>query len=180
MSKIANITYLDYWSGREFVTRADLNAKFLCEMSEVTFFRLWSALLFFRANIARDFTNEGKSTSLIEFMGSFKKGSRYCRNIFSKNQVAKINTCSQESVTTFFNLIGEQVLDTATVENVLPLWCLSALPNSFCEFLFKFFNNRLGLNQRTAHFGGVTRSCTFCFVQKCRKIEINECFPFHC
>ena len=90
MSKISNITYLDCWSGREFVTRADLNAKFLCEMSEVTFFRLWSALLFLRANITRDFTNEGKSTSLIEFMSSFKKGSRYCRNIFSKIRRQKL------------------------------------------------------------------------------------------
>ena len=148
-------------------------------MSEVTFFRLRSALLFFRANIARDYKNEGKSTSLIEFFGSFKKGSRYCRNIFSKNQAAKINTCTQESVTTFFNLIGEQVPDSASVENVLPLWCLTALPNSFREFLFKFFNNRLGLNQRTAHFGGVTRSCTFCLIDNNPLVDESFCHLFY-
>ena len=30
------------------------------------------------------------------------------------------------------------------------------------EFIFKFYNNKLGLNTRTSHFGGDTRDCTFC------------------
>ena len=30
------------------------------------------------------------------------------------------------------------------------------------EFIYKFYNNKLGLNQRTAHFLGNSPNCTFC------------------
>ena len=56
----------------------------------------------------------------------------------------------------------EPVPDASDIEAVNSLWCLNSLPNKFREFLFKFYNNRLGLNVRTSHFGGETRYCTFC------------------
>ena len=55
--------------------------------------------------------------------------------------------------------------DDQVVENAISLWSLPSLPNNFCKFLFKFFNNRLGLNVRTAHFGGESRFCTFCSLE---------------
>ena len=69
-----------------------------------------------------------------------------------------------ESIVTFFNLISEPIPDHWDLENVISLWSLPTLPNKFRKFLFKFFNNRLGLNVRTSHFGGETRYCTFCLI----------------
>ena len=59
----------------------------------------------------------------------------------------------------------EPVPDASDIEAVNSLWCLNSLPNKFREFLFKFYNNRLGLNVRTSHFGGETRYCTFCQIE---------------
>ena len=66
------------------------------------------------------------------------------------------------SVSTFFTLVGLEITDPTTVGNCLSLWNLSYLPNKFREFIFKFYNNKLGINTRTSHFGGDSRSCTFC------------------
>ena len=41
-------------------------------------------------------------------------------------------------------------------------WTLPYLSNRFREFIFKFFNNKLGLNTRTSHFLNTDRRCTFC------------------
>ena len=59
-----------------------------------------------------------------------------------------------ENILKFFDLISLPILDKQEVENVSAFWSITALPNKFREFLFKFFNNRLGLNARTVHFGG--------------------------
>ena len=62
----------------------------------------------------------------------------------------------------FFNICGVLVPDSETLESVLPLWTINAIPNQHREFIFKFFNNKLRINTRTFHFGGSTRFCTFC------------------
>jgi hypothetical protein len=45
------------------------------------------------------------------------------------------------------------------------VWNNSGLTNRFKTFLFKFFNNLLGINTRISHFvPDATRKCTFCTV----------------
>ena len=93
---------------------------------------------------------------LTGFFSSFKKGSRFFRNILAKGK-----TKVSEPIP-FFRIIGMAPQDPLVVKKVLPLWCLTTLPNQLREFIFKFFYNRLGLNARTVHFGGDTNLCTFC------------------
>ena len=164
LNKISKIKYSDCWLGDTFISRTELNNKFECELSEITFLRLQSALFYFRAKKGGQVTPES-STSIAEFLNSFKKGSRFCRNILVKRDKKTNLIVNQESVRTFFELISEPVCDCSLIENTLALWSIPALPNSFREFLFKFFNNKLGLNLRTAHFGGDTRFCTFCLIE---------------
>ena len=70
-----------------------------------------------------------------------------------------------DTVVIFFNLVSGPVPIAQEIENALSLWCITTLPNKFREFLFKFFNNRLGLNLRPVNFGGETRFCTFCVIE---------------
>ena len=123
-----------------------------------------SALTLFRAN-ARKTTQDDPPVSLGMFFGSFKKGSKYCRNILAKKNITRLCVSSGETVQKIFTLISHPVQDDQVVENAISLWSLPLLPNNFCEFLFKFLNNRLGLNVRTAHFGGESRFCTFCSLE---------------
>ena len=52
--------------------------------------------------------------------------------------------------------------ENSVLKHLYSLWNMSSFFNSFREFLLKFFNNQLGLNSRTIHFGGTDRCCTFC------------------
>ena len=108
--------------------------------------------------------NHDAAISIDEFFRSFKRGSKSCRKILSKKEILEYSIVESESVITFFKLISEPIPEQGEVENVASLWSLPALPNRFREFLFKYFNNRLGINSRTAHFGGDTRYCTFCLI----------------
>ena len=47
LNKISKIKYSDCWLGDTFISRTELNNKFECELSEITFFRLRSALFLF-------------------------------------------------------------------------------------------------------------------------------------
>ena len=161
--KISKIKYSDCWEGENFKTRTSLNAKFLCNLSEAAFFRLRAALLYFRSKGGMT-DNHDAAISIDEFFRSFKRGSKSCRKILSKKEILEYSIVESESVITFFKLISEPIPEQGEVENVASLWSLPALPNRFREFLFKYFNNRLGINSRTAHFGGDTRYCTFCLI----------------
>ena len=99
------------------------------------------------------------------FFGSFKKGSKYCRNVLLKKNIHMVEITRGENILKFFDLISLPIPDKQEVENVSAFWSITTLPNKFREFLFKFFNNRLGLNVRTVHFGGETRFCTFCLLE---------------
>ena len=76
-----------------------------------------------------------------------------------KNDVKKI-----PNVLTFFTLIRLEIPDAGTIGNFLSLWNLTFIPNKLRDFIFKFYNNRLGINTRTSHFGANTRNCTFCAI----------------
>ena len=101
-----------------------------------------------------------------EYFASFKKGSKSCRNILAKPVKVKADPCKLTNIITFFQLIGTEIPPRTTVYNFVGIWNLSFIPNKLRDFIFKFYNNKLGLNTRTSHFGGDTRACTFCFLLK--------------
>ena len=129
-------------------------------------------MLLFNKNKLKN--REGDAISIADFFSSFKKGSKSCRKILTKKTSKSIDSRKLTTVTTFFLLINLKLPDTCTIGNFHSLWNLSYLPNKFREFIFKFYNNKLGINIRTSHFGGGTRDCTFCTLQGYN--EIDESF----
>ena len=63
---------------------------------------------------------------------------------------------------TFCSLLDLPIPSDDFLSKILNLWTLPYLKNRFREFIYKFYNNKLGLNQRTAHFLGNSPNCTFC------------------
>ena len=153
---ISKIKYCDLWDGDNFGQRLELNAKFGCNISMATYFQLRASIFHFLTVRKLPVELSPITMDLTGFFSSFKKGSRFCRNI-----LAKCKTKVAEPIP-FFRIIGIEPQDPMLVKKVLPLWCLTILPNQLREFIFKFFYNRLGLNARTVHFGGDTNLCTFC------------------
>ena len=63
----------------------------------------------------------------------------------------------------FFTLVRLPVPNKEIIETVLGLWNTGGLNNRIRTFIFKFYNNLLGLNTRLSHFvANQTRGCTFC------------------
>jgi hypothetical protein len=98
---------------------------------------------------------------MADFLFSFKKGSRSIRRVLESDN-PPIEQSHLTHMQTFFDLTNIQPVENITVKNAIGLWGKHFLPNRLREFLFKFFNNSLGLNVRTIHFGGRTRHCSFC------------------
>ena len=148
-------------------------------ISLATYFRLRMALAL--ANTTFGSSEVVKPQSIGTFFASYKKGSKFCRKILGN--IDPVKTVSKLQVlSTFFALINEPAPEYKNVFSFLPLWNTNGLPNRMRDFLFKFFNNQLGLNTRTSHFGGESRSCTFCVLLK-KQDPPEESFShlfFHC
>ena len=89
------------------------------------------------------------------------------RRVFERERCKKINICNGTSVTTFFRLLGETILDKQQLKNINGLWGHNFLSNKQREFLFKFYNKTLAINTRVFHFvENNSRSCTLCVANK--------------
>ena len=158
---IARLKYSDCHVGNRLRDFVDLNNITGINISLATYFRLRLALKY----AAKTLEGGGSSQSIESFFASYKKGSKYCRKVLGR--VDPETTISKLQVlNTFYTLVGTQSPEYKNAFNFLPLWNTYGIPNRMRDFLFKFYNNQLGLNTRTSHFGGETRSCTFCFILK--------------
>jgi hypothetical protein len=73
------------------------------------------------------------------------------------------NNCTQ----TFLDFIGTPVLEESTLKHCWSAWNNTYFGNQQREFLFKFFNNILGLNARVTHFAlNVSAECTVCIANQ--------------
>ena len=160
--KIVNLKYGDCWEGGEFLSLDRLNSDFSLNLTAVIYFRLRCALLYFKSKNKTNSDLDGSGIS--DFFKSFKKGSKSCRKIIGRSSILKnkIVARDQSCVITFFGLLDLDIPTDDNLSKFLDLWTLHYLNNKFREFIFKFYNNKLGLNQRTAHFLGTSNNCTFC------------------
>ena len=158
---IAKLKFSDCYVDNVLKSFVNLNNDTGININLATYFRLRQALALAENNS----TIPEKPQSIGSFFVSYKKGSKSCRRILGKVDPAKALSKLQ-SLKTFFFLIDEQTPEYKTAFSFLPLWNSSGLPNRLREFLFKFFNNQLGLNTRISHFVGGSRGCTFCVILK--------------
>jgi hypothetical protein len=119
----------------------------------------------------RKYFKVGKDeTSISEFFRSFKKGSKKFRIIMSgtvSEQTVKTGT----QVRTFLRTIKEECPIFARLRSLYSNWNVSFLNSSIREFIFKFYNNILGLNSRVAHFNvEVNAGCTYCSITNNRPV----------
>ena len=75
-------------------------------------------------------------------------------------------------IKTFLKLIYSENISHSRLKSLIGGWDNSFLPGKIRTFLFKFYNNILGLNSRVAKFNVDTDpSCTFCSLQNHRPAE---------
>ena len=107
------------------------------------------------------------------------------RDIMTKNSRIEQgkNLTKLPQVKTFSRLVGTQHIETTRLKNMMGAWNNNFIPGKIRKFLFKFYNNILGLNSRVAKFNRITDpSCTICSLTNCRPTEretISHLF-FYC
>jgi len=103
-------------------------------------------------------TLEKKTDTIQNFLMRIKKGSRRIRKIVEK----KIENRVTGNISKYAELT-ETIIDANNSAILNNSWSYNYLDNGTRTFIFKFFNNIIGLNTRVAHFvRGHPRTCTFC------------------
>jgi hypothetical protein len=121
-------------------------------------------------------------SNLPDFFKSFKKGSRKFRRIMC-GTVSEHTVKSGTQVRTFLRSIEEDCPNFARIRSLLSNWNVSFLNSSIREFIFKYYNNILGLNSRVAHFNlEINSGCTFCNITNNRPVpkETLQHLFFYC
>jgi hypothetical protein len=150
-----------------------LNISFGLNLSVLGYANLGGALNFFKnrriPNNNSDGTSENLATSL-----NIKKPAQKIRTAFLKKQKKSFDLSKQTTVVTFFRITGIEYVGNEVFARILKSWNGTGT-NRYRMFVFKFFNNILGLNTRTSHFGtNGTRCCWFCF--KSGRQDTDETF----
>ena len=189
MSEVAKIKLRDISDNGRILPLGEIVESTGVLFSLASYMRLDAAVFhFYSARNPLRNTN-GESRSLLSFFNSFKKGSKSIRKILSQEKCNKIKVDKLNCITTFSGLIAQDWGgDSDNLKRSFSLWENYFLSNSHREFLFKFYNNSLGINSRVAHFvANHSPDCTFCrenngnkntpetFIQlffECRKTKI--------
>jgi hypothetical protein len=178
MEGLAKLKFQDIHRGNSLPLNA-VNGNLNLNLTFLTYLRLTGACGSYVTGLKNSRENNGTSLDLRDFFVSFKKGSAPVRRFLSSKK--KIPIVQTQAVKTFFRLIQFENLDDTRIRPLFSLWGEAALPNHFREFLFKFYNNILGLNTRVSHFvQNHDRNCTFCIQQGKQNDESFRHFFLSC
>jgi hypothetical protein len=116
----------------------------------------------YRSAVRRYHVADGKSVSLLEYINSFRKGSKHFRKVICQGTPREKLSGSRQCKT-FLRLIDCESPDTPRLSNLYTSWSLGFYPANVRVFLYKYYNNILGINSRVCHFNPlINGSCTFC------------------
>jgi hypothetical protein len=155
-SKISNITALNCFNVNGLKTRQELLLTTGVDLGLTGYARLGMCLNHFVARIKPKTDNDGTKKSLYSEVGILKKPVVKIRELLLKKRKKPFDISTQTRTITFANISGSVTPPNKIYGTVISLWT-----NRFRTFLFKFYNNLLGLNTRVPHFDNtVSRSCT--------------------
>jgi hypothetical protein len=99
-------------------------------------------------------------------MMSFKKGTKNFRKVIDlQDKVQNIVLSTQAK--TFFRTTETNEPTSQRIKSLFSNWNLHYLSSGIRVFIFKYYNNILGINSRIAHFNReIDAGCTFCVLRK--------------
>jgi hypothetical protein len=162
---IRKLKFEELYNNNSFKTLAEFHTDGL-PISMLTWFRLQ----LMANNAIRSYTridNNKKKTILIEnFLGNIKKGSKKFRIILDKKPDLDADPHNLRIVTTFMELTNTINQSERALKRCLGSWNHVYFDNNIREFLFKFRNNQLGLNNRINAFDPThDPRCNFCKIR---------------
>jgi hypothetical protein len=160
--KIAKLKFEDFFIREGPKSLFETNREFDINLSLVTYMRLHEALEFYKNKKANN-DSPGPAVGIEFFMKTFTRGSKPFRRILCHNELSKQKIEKVHTVKSFFEITGVVAPDATQLRKCWGFWNKTYLGNKCREFLFKFYNNILGTNDRVSKFvQGHNPECTLC------------------
>jgi len=161
LSKIAKIRLEDLLIRDRVKSLDEVNEDLGLNLTLVTYMRLTEAITHYLSTKAK--LPNTLPVGIVPFMTTFNKGSNKLRKVLAVKNISSLNIENMTSVVSFRNITNTEIIELKFLKANLGFWNFTGQQNSVREFIYKFYNNQLGLNTRVAHFvRGHNRGCTLC------------------
>jgi hypothetical protein len=173
-SNIAQITALNCFNVHGLKTRQEILLSYGINLSLTGYARLGTCVNHFVSRLKGKADNDGSKKSIYSAVGRLKKPGVKIRELLLKKRKKPFDISKQTQTNTFCKVSGSVIPDNNLYGSINSLWSKNTLPNRLRTFLFKFYNNLLGLNTRVSHFGNnVSRNCTLCKINQQINLTVN-------
>jgi hypothetical protein len=160
--KVANLKVEDCFGMYGLITRVELRQNCGIDLTVTGYSNLGRALNHFVNRLKANRISDGTSISLRESLNIKKPGAKI-RGLLVKKRKKPFDLEEQQTCKTFFRITGIEYVGNELFSKICSIWNVSGFTNRQKSFMFKFYNNILGLNTRTSHFAvNVNRTCFFC------------------
>jgi hypothetical protein len=160
--KLSNLTIDNCYGQNGLLTRVELRLLFEIDLSVSAYATLGRAVNHYVNRLSVNNLNDGSSVSIREELNIKKPGPKI-RKLLAKRRRKPFDLSKQTTCLTFFRITGMVFIGNDLFSKIVSVWTWPGFTNRQKTFLFKFYNNILGLNVRTSHFGAnVSRVCFFC------------------
>jgi hypothetical protein len=162
-SPFTRLRAIDFFNVNGVKTKLELLIEFNLDLSLVGYADLVRCLNHYVRRLKPNERNNGSNTTLFESVGILKKPGKKIRSLFLKKRRKAFELRTQGATETFLNVSGVSFPGEKQYGTAISMWNGQGITNRVKVFLFKFFNNILGINTRLSHFvPNHTRGCTFC------------------
>jgi hypothetical protein len=170
--RLARLTIDDCYGQFGFISRVEFRILHGIDLTVNGYANLGAAVNHFVNRLSVNAINDGTSFPLFASL-QLKKPGEKIRSILVKRRKKPFDLENNPTCKKFFEITGITYVGNELYSKNLTVWTWSGFSNRQKMFLFKFFNNTLGINVRTSHFApNGTRICFFC--SKLRVDERND------
>jgi hypothetical protein len=153
----------DFFNVNGIKTRLELLIEYGLDIPLEGFIRLVRCLNHYVTRLKPNTRNDGSALCVSKDFVPLKNPGKKIRLTLVKKRRKAFKLEDQSVVKKYLEITGAGFPGETSYEKLIALWNCSGLPNRVRTFLFRFFNNTLGINTRLSHFvPGQNRGCTFC------------------
>jgi hypothetical protein len=162
-SPLMFLTALEFFNVNGIKTRVELLMEFNIQLSISAYADLVRCLNHYVRRLKPNERNNGSKKKILEEFGMIKKPGKKIRKSLVKKRRKNFELRTQKFTEKFLEITGTVFPGEKQYGSIISLWNSQGITNRARVFLFKFFNNILGINTRLSHFvPNHSRGCTFC------------------
>jgi hypothetical protein len=162
---ISGITARDFFNVNGIKTRLELLIDSGLNIPVEGYVRLVRCLNHYVTRLRPNARNDGSNLSILRDFIPLKNPGKKIRVTLAKKRRKQFKLEDQASVKKYLEVTGTVFPGESLFEKLVTLWNCNGILNRIRTFLFRFFNNTLGINTRLSHFvPGHPRGCGFCVI----------------